>query len=177
VQGVVRTLSAHGGFWEKDLNQMRPSWDEYFMAIAEVVASRSVCLRHKIGAVIINEDKQILSTGYNGPPRGIKHCAAKGGCIRDQDNIPSGTRQEYCFGLHAEQNAIVQAAREGIRLLGSTLYCTYKPCSLCARMIVNAGIKKVYFMADYPDELTLKILEEGEISYIKWDAPVTELSM
>jgi len=153
---------------------MRPSWEEYFMAIAEVVASRSMCLRHKIGAVIVNEDKQILSTGYNGPPRGMKHCAARGGCIRDKESIPSGTRQEYCFGLHAEQNAIVQAAREGIRLLDSTLYCTYKPCSLCARMIVNAGIRKIYFVADYPDDLTLTILKEGEISYIKWDAPVSE---
>lgn len=153
---------------------MRPSWDEYFMAIAQVVASRSVCLRHKIGAVVVNEDKQILSTGYNGPPRGMKHCAARGGCIRDKENIPSGTRQEYCFGLHAEQNAIVQAAREGIRLLGSTLYCTYKPCSLCAHMIVNAGIKEVYFTADYHDDLTLTILKEGGISYIKWDIPMPE---
>ncbi len=148
---------------------MRPNWDEYFMAIAEVVASRSVCLRHKIGAVIVNEDKQILSTGYNGPPRGMKHCADRGGCIRESEGVASGTRQEYCFGLHAEQNAIVQAAREGIRLLDSTLYCTYRPCSLCARMIVNAGINEVYFMVDYPDDLTLTILEEGEVSYIKWD--------
>lgn len=153
---------------------MRRSWDEYFMAIAHVVASRSVCLRHKIGAVIVNEDKQILSTGYNGPPRGVKHCSARGGCIRDKEDIPSGTRQEYCFGLHAEQNAIVQAAREGIRLLGSSLYCTYRPCSLCARMIVNAGIRKVYFVADYPDELTLTILKEGGVSYIKWDVPLPE---
>lgn len=151
---------------------MRPSWDEYFMAIAQVVASRSVCLRHKIGALIVNDDRQILSTGYNGPPRGIMHCAARGGCMRDRDNIPSGTRQEYCFGLHAEQNAIVQAAREGIRLLGSTLYCTYQPCSLCARMVVNAGIKQVHFMADYPDDLTLMILNEGGVSYAKWEVSV-----
>ncbi len=151
---------------------MRPSWDEYFMAIAQVVASRSVCLRHKIGALIVNDDRQILSTGYNGPPRGIMHCAARGGCMRERDNIPSGTRQEYCFGLHAEQNAIVQAAREGIRLLGSTLYCTYQPCSLCARMVVNAGIKQVHFMADYPDDLTLMILNEGGVSYAKWEVSV-----
>ncbi len=153
---------------------MRPSWDEYFMAIAQVVASRSVCVRHKIGAVIVNEDRQILSTGYNGPPRGVKHCAARGGCIRNKENIPSGTRQEYCFGLHAEQNAIVQAAREGIRLLGSTLYCAYKPCSLCARMIVNAGIEEVYFTVDYPDDLTLTILKEGGVSFVKWDVPTPE---
>lgn len=158
------------GLLAKGSSETRPSWDEYFMAIAQVVASRSVCLRHKIGAVIANEDRQLLSTGYNGPPRGMKHCAARGGCIRHRDSIPSGTRQEYCFGLHAEQNAIVQAAREGIRLLGSTLYCSYQPCSLCARMIVNAGIKKIYFTDDYPDDLTLTILEEGGVCYVKWDS-------
>jgi dCMP deaminase len=150
---------------------MRPSWDEYFMNIAQVVASRSICLRHQIGAVIVSGDKQILSTGYNGPPRGMKHCDERGGCIRALHNVPSGTRQEYCYGLHAEQNAIVQAAREGIRLLGSTLYCTYEPCSLCARMIVNAGIEKVYFMANYPDDLTRTILNEGGVAYVKWQYP------
>ena len=154
-----------------EAREMRPSWDEYFMSIAQVVSSRSVCLRHQIGAVVVNDDKQLLSTGYNGPPRGMKHCADRGGCIRERAGVPSGTRQEYCFGLHAEQNAIVQAAREGIRLLGGTLYCTYKPCSLCARMIVNAGIKEVHFMADYPDNLTLTILEEGGVIYVKWDGP------
>ena len=156
---------------------MGPSWDEYFMAIAQVVASRSVCLRHQIGAVIVNNDRQLLSTGYNGPPRGMKHCAERGGCIRRKNGIASGTRQEYCFGLHAEQNAIVQAAREGIRLLGSTLYCTYKPCSLCARMIVNAGIKEVHFMADYPDDLTQTILTEGGVTCVKWDGPMLELGL
>jgi dCMP deaminase len=154
---------------------MRPSWDEYFLRIAQVVASRSVCLRHQIGAVIVNEDRQILSTGYNGPPRGMRHCADRGGCLRAQEGITSGTRQEYCFGLHAEQNAIVQAAREGIRLVGSTLYCTYKPCSLCARMIVNAGITEVHFMADYPDDLTQTILDEGGVACVKWDGPMSEL--
>lgn len=143
------------------------------MSIAEVVASRSVCLRHQIGAVIVNGDRQILSTGYNGPPRGMIHCQERGGCIRQRDGVPSGVRQEYCFGLHAEQNAIVQAAREGIRLLGSTLYCTYKPCSLCARMIVNAGITEVHFMADYPDELTQTILTEGGVTCVKWDGPMS----
>jgi dCMP deaminase len=152
---------------------MRPSWDEYFMAIAEVVASRSVCLRHQIGAVIVNQDRQILSTGYNGPARGMMHCEERGGCIRERDGVASGVRQEYCYGLHAEQNAIVQAAREGIRLLGSTLYCTYRPCSLCARMIVNAGIREVHFMADYPDELTQTILTEGGVTCVKWDGPAS----
>ncbi|TKJ30861.1 MAG: cytidine deaminase [Chloroflexi bacterium B3_Chlor] len=153
---------------------MRPSWDEYFISIAQVVASRSVCLRHKIGAMIVDDDKQILSTGYNGPPRGMRHCADRAACIREKGGIASGMQQEYCFGLHAEQNTIVQAAREGIRLLGSTLYCTYKPCSLCARMIVNAGIGEVHFMADYPDDLRLTILTEGGVTYIKWDGPVSE---
>ena len=143
------------------------------MAIAEVVASRSVCLRHQIGAVIVNGDRQILSTGYNGPPRGMIHCEERGGCIRQRDGVASGVRQEYCFGLHAEQNAIVQAAREGIRLLGSTLYCTYKPCSLCARMIVNAGITEVHFMADYPDDLTQTILTEGGVTCVRWDGPTS----
>lgn len=153
---------------------MRPGWDEYFMDIAEVVASRSVCLRHRIGAVIVNEDKQILSTGYNGPPRGLRHCPERGGCIRERNGVASGTRQEYCFGLHAEQNAIVQAAREGIKLLGSTLYCTYKPCSLCARMIINAGIREVHFKSDYPDDLTQTILTEGGVTCVKWDGPASE---
>ncbi len=153
---------------------MRPGWDEYFMGIAEVVASRSVCLRHKIGAVIVNEDRQILSTGYNGPPRGLRHCSDRGGCIRAKNGVVSGTRQEYCFGLHAEQNAIVQAAREGIRLLGSTLYCTYKPCSLCARMIVNAGIREVHFTSEYPDDLAQTILTEGGVTCVKWDGPESE---
>jgi len=153
---------------------MRPNWDGYFMAIAQVVASRYVCLRHKMAAVIANEDRQILSTGYNGPPRGLKHCVERGGCISERESIASGTRQEYCFGLHAEQNANVQAARERIWLLGGTLYCTYKPCSLCGRVTVNGGIREVHFMADCPDELTLTILTEGGVNCVKWDGAVSE---
>ena len=146
----------------------RPDWNQYFMNVAKVVVSRSVCLRHKIGTVIVNDDHQILSTGYNGPPRGVKHCKDRiGGCIRDRDDIPSGEMQEYCYGLHSEANAIAQAAREGIRLKDATLYCTYKPCSLCARLIVNVGITKIYYVEDYPDELTFRILEEGRVNIEK----------
>ena len=147
---------------------IRPNWNQYFINIAEVVASRSTCLRHQIGTVIVSDDHQILSTGYNGPPRHVTHCEDRlGGCIRIRDDISSGEMQEYCYGLHSEANAIAQAAREGIRLRDSTLYCTYKPCSLCARLVINAGIKKVYYVHYYPDELTLDLLKEGQVEVLR----------
>ena len=147
---------------------IRPNWNQYFINIAEVVASRSTCLRHQIGTVIVSDDHQILSTGYNGPPRHVTHCEDRlSGCIRIRDDISSGEMQEYCYGLHSEANAIAQAAREGIRLKESILYCTYKPCSLCARLIINAGIKKVYYVHYYPDELTLDLLKEGQVEVLR----------
>ncbi|HDY69311.1 MAG TPA: cytidine deaminase [Actinobacteria bacterium] len=139
----------------------RPSWEEYFFQIASQVATRSTCLRRQVGAVLVKE-KRILSTGYNGAPRDISHCIEVG-CLREKLGIPSGERHELCRALHAEQNAIVQAALHGVKIEGSTLYCTHQPCSLCAKMIINAGIVEVYFDEGYPDELASDLLGEAGI--------------
>lgn len=142
----------------------RPSWAEYFMRIAVLVASRSTCMRRQVGAVIVRE-KRILATGYNGAPNQLRHCQdVPGGCLREAQKIPSGQRQELCRGLHAEQNAILQAAAFGVSLKGSELYCTHQPCVTCAKMLINAGVEKIVFLGDYPDSLSLEILEEGKIT-------------
>lgn len=135
----------------------RPDWDQYFMEIAEVVAKRSTCLRRKVGAILV-KDKRILATGYNGAPKGLEHCSTTG-CLRIERNIPSGERHELCRGLHAEQNAIIQAALHGTSIDGATLYCTNQPCVVCAKMIINAGIKEIVFKGEYPDVLARKILD------------------
>ncbi|PNX46595.1 MAG: cytidine deaminase, partial [Thermoplasmata archaeon M11B2D] len=131
--------------------ETRPSYDEYFMEMAHVVAKRSTCLRRKVGAILVKE-KHILSTGYNGAPKGLKHCAETG-CIRADQNIPSGERHELCRGLHAEQNAIIQAAVFGISIKGSVLYCTNTPCVVCVKMLINAGVTEIIYAGDYPDDL------------------------
>lgn len=128
----------------------RPSVDEYFLKIANVVAERSTCRRHNIGAVLVR-DKQILSTGYNGAAAGVKDCLELG-CLRDELGIPSGTRHEVCRAIHAEQNAIIQAALHGVTTANSVMYCTHSPCILCAKMMVNAGIKRVVCVNYYPDK-------------------------
>jgi dCMP deaminase len=143
---------------------LRPSWDQYFLGIAAVVAERSTCLRRKVGAVLVR-DKRILTTGYNGAPSGLMHCSEKG-CLRLENNIPSGERHELCRGLHAEQNAIIQGALHGISIQGADLYCTHHPCSLCAKMLINAGIKKVILKEDYPDALARQLFEEGGVEVI-----------
>ena len=140
---------------------MRPTIDEYFMNIAKVVATRSTCLRHHVGAVLVI-DKHIISTGYNGSPRGFPHCLDIG-CLRDEEGIESGTRTEICRGVHAEQNAISQAARHGIGTEGTTLYCTHQPCSTCAKMIINAAITRVVYEIDYPDSMGLKLLIQADV--------------
>lgn len=145
----------------------RPSWDEYFMEIAKLVANRSTCLRRKVGVVIVKE-KRILATGYNGAPRGIAHCE-KVGCLREKLNIPSGKHQELCRGLHAEQNAIIQAAMYGIRIKDSYIYCTDQPCITCAKMIINAGIVKIFYQKFYPDKLARKLLQEGKVEEIYYE--------
>jgi dCMP deaminase len=137
------------------------------MEMAEVVKTRSTCLRRKVGAVIV-KDKRILTTGYNGAPAGISHCLEIG-CYREKMGIPSGERAELCRGTHAEQNAIIQAAYHGVSIKGATLYVTLQPCVLCAKMIINAGIKEIHFKGDYPDKLSLQILKEAEIKLIKYD--------
>ncbi len=142
----------------------RPSWDEYFLSIARLVSTRSTCLRRRVGAVVV-KDKQVLATGYNGAPSGIEHCD-KVGCLREKLGVPSGQRHELCRALHAEQNAFLQAARHGTSLAGSTLYITTQPCSICAKMIINVGIKKIIIEGDYPDELALEFLNEAGIEMV-----------
>ncbi len=146
---------------------MRPSWDEYFMQIAREVGTRSTCLRRHVSAVIVR-DKRILSTGYNGAPRGVSHCEETG-CLRERMGIPSGQRQEICRGLHAEQNAIIQAALHGVSVDGSTIYVTHQPCITCAKMIINSGIVRVVCASSYPDELSARMLEEAAVQYENWD--------
>ncbi|HDI83297.1 MAG TPA: cytidine deaminase [candidate division WOR-3 bacterium] len=140
----------------------RPSWDEYFMEITELVAKRSTCLRRKVGAVVV-KDKRILTTGYNGPPTGLKHCDELGGCLRDKLGIPSGERMELSRAVHAEQNAIIQAAKYGISIDGATIYVTNHPCFICAKMLINAGIKRIVYKEGYPDEFAKEILKEAGI--------------
>lgn len=135
----------------------RPSFDETFMEIAYTWAKRATCLRRKVGAVIA-KDKQQLTAGYNGAPRGMPHCAELGGCLREKLGIPSGQRHELCRGTHAEQNAITQAAKFGINIEGGTLYCNTYPCVICAKMILNAGIKKVVYDSNYDDALSKEML-------------------
>lgn len=143
------------------MENTRPSWDNYFMRVAFLVAERSTCLRRSVGAVIV-KDKRILTTGYNGAPRGLKHCA-EAGCLREKLNIPSGQRQEICRGIHAEQNAIIQAAIFGASIDGSTIYTTNFPCITCTKMIINSGIKKIIYADEYPDELSKELLEESDV--------------
>lgn len=143
----------------------RPGWDEYFMEIARVVARRSTCLRRQVGAVVVKEHR-ILCTGYNGAPAGLRHCA-EAGCLRERLGVPSGERHELCRGLHAEQNAIIQAALHGISIRGGALYVTHRPCALCAKMICNAGIREVFFEGDYPDELALEIFREAGVRLVR----------
>ena len=139
----------------------RPTWDEYFMQICQLVAQRSTCLRRQVGALIVR-DKHILTTGYNGTPSGLAHCSEIG-CIRQEQNIPSGTRHELCRGVHAEQNAIIQAAVHGINIQNSILYCTHSPCILCTKMLINAKIERIVVAELYPDELGLEMLEQANI--------------
>lgn len=139
----------------------RPSWEEYFMDIARLVARRSTCLRRQVGAVLV-KDKNILATGYNGTPKGITHCSETG-CLREQLKVPSGQRHELCRGLHAEQNAIIQAASHGTSISDSTVFCTNMPCIICSKMLINAGIRRVVFLEGYPDDLSQAMLEEAEI--------------
>ncbi|MBU2603689.1 MAG: dCMP deaminase family protein [Actinobacteria bacterium] len=148
---------------------MRPSWDSYFMDIARVVAGRSTCTRRQVGAVLVR-NRQILTTGYNGAPRGLKHCTERG-CLRAALNVPSGERHELCRGLHAEQNAIIQAAFNGVEIKGSEVYCTHQPCMLCAKMLVNAGVEAVHFAGAYPDELAMEVFHEADIRLIEAATP------
>lgn len=145
-------------------------WDERFMQMAETVASWSSCYQENrhVGAVIVR-DKRILTTGYNGAPAGIKSCAERGECLRRIRNIASGTMQEVCYAVHAEQNAIIQAAKMGVALEGSVMYVTHQPCVICTRMILNAGIKKVIYKNGYPDAFALELFKEAGVEIVKYD--------
>lgn len=139
----------------------RPSWDEYFMEITHLVAKRSTCLRRQVGAVVV-KDKNILTTGYNGTPSGVAHCLEVG-CLREKLQIPSGERHELCRGLHAEQNAIIQAAKHGTNIDGGTLYCTTMPCVICSKMIINSGIRRIVYEEGYSDQLAMDMISESGV--------------
>ena len=152
----------------------RPKLNEYFLKLAMLVAERSTCLRHNIGAIIV-KDKHVLSTGYNGAPANTRDCIELG-CLRNELKIPSGTQQEICRAVHAEQNAIIQAAYHGASVNGGTLYCTHTPCIICAKMIINAGIKKVVTYNSYNDDEFIKLFEEAEIKFEKCEKPKNTIS-
>jgi dCMP deaminase len=145
----------------------RISWDEYFMQIAHLVAQRCTCLRREVGAVIV-KNKRMLATGYNGAPSGMEHCLEIG-CMRDALKIPSGERHELCRGLHAEQNAIIQASLYGISVKDSTIYITNQPCIICAKMLINAGIREIVIAGQYPDKMAMDFLKEAGIQVRKFD--------
>ncbi len=137
------------------------------MDIARLVSTRSTCTRRRVGAVIV-KDKRILATGYNGPPTGLVHCKEIG-CLREKQNVPSGQRHELCRGLHAEQNAIIQSAYHGTSIAGAILFCTTLPCSICLKMLINAGIEEIVFEDGYPDELAQNLLQEAHITITKYN--------
>lgn len=144
-------------------------WDIRFMNLAKEIAKWSSCIRNnrQVGCVIVRDNK-VITTGYNGAPTGIRTCRERGECIRDKLGIPSGTRSEVCYSVHAEQNAIIQAARDGVSLVGTTIYVTHQPCNNCAKMIINAGIEKVVYLNGYPDNLALEICKEAKLNLIKY---------
>jgi dCMP deaminase len=151
----------------------RPTWQQYFMQMAYLAAKRSTCLRRAVGAVMVR-DNQIVSTGYNGSPKGTPHCSEVG-CLREQQNVPSGQKHELCRGVHAEQNAIIQAAINGSSTRGAELYCTNQPCSICARLIINAEIKTVYVAETYPDALAEQLFKEAGVELIQFNIATNAL--
>lgn len=151
-----------GSLEQNSSKLVRPSWDEYFIEIAELVKERSTCLRRKVGAVIV-KDNRILTTGYNGAPPGAMHCDEVG-CLRDIMSIPSGERHELCRALHGEQNAVIQAAKYGIPIEGGTIYTTTYPCVICAKILIASGINRIVYNGGYPDELSKKFLHDSGIT-------------
>lgn len=147
--------------YNNPMEDQRPSWDEYFMQLARFVSSRSTCLHRNVGALLVR-GKHIISSGYNGAPRGLPHCLELG-CLKDQKGIPSGQGQEVCRATHAEANAIIQAALHGVSTAGATLYCTTAPCTVCAKMLINAGVKRIVYAEGYPDRLGLEMLQQANV--------------
>ena len=152
----------------------RPTWDEYFMSMAALAATRSTCTRRRVGAVVV-KDRMVLSTGYNDTPRGLRNCG-EGGCERCAGVALPGTGHDTCLCIHAEQNAIIQAAYHGVAIAGSTLYCTHQPCLVCAKMIVNAGIRKVVYAGDYPDPGAVRLLREAGVELVQYTGPLQALA-
>lgn len=140
-------------------------WDKRFIEMAKLVATWSSCFQEnrQVGAVIV-KDKRIMTTGYNGAPSGIENCKSRGKCLRRKLNVASGTKLELCYAVHAEQNAIAQAAKLGISVDGATLYCTHQPCVICCKMIINSGIKRVVYCYGYPDEFSMELFREAGIT-------------
>ncbi len=145
----------------------RPTWQKYFMEMAYLASQRSTCLRRHVGAVLVR-DNQILSTGYNGSPKNISHCSQTG-CLREKLNVPAGEKHELCRGVHAEQNAIIQCSINGATTRNAVLYCTNQPCSICAKLIINAEIKTVYIADTYPDTLAEQMFREAGVEMIRYD--------
>ena len=145
-------------------------WDKRFMEMADFVSSWSSCYRagRSVGAIIV-QDRRIIATGYNGAPAGLVSCKEKGECLRDKLGIPSGTRQETCYAVHAEQNALMQAAKIGVSVDGGTLYCTHQPCTICTRLIINSVIKRIVYKLPYPDEFAQQLLKESGIVVQKYE--------
>jgi dCMP deaminase len=143
------------------MSNSRPDWDTYFLKITADVSERATCVKRRVGAIIVKNNR-ILSTGYNGAPKGFAHCT-EATCIRQQMGLPSGQRHELCRGLHAEQNAIIQAAVHGVSIEGGTMYCNYQPCAICVKMIINAGIKKLVYTGGYPDELAQEMMKTSAL--------------
>jgi len=156
------------------LGLIRPSWQDYFLEITRLVAKRSTCLRRRVGALIV-KDKRILATGYNGAPSGLPHCLEVG-CLREELGIPPGERHEICRGIHAEQNAILQAALYGVSIKGAVLYCTHQPCVLCAKMVINSGIRQIIYCGDYPDQLAVEMLAAAGVELVRV-APSIEVAI
>ena len=153
------------------MTRRRPSWDEYFLRMTRIVAERSTCLRRHVGAVLVR-NKRILSTGYNGAPSGLPHCGEVG-CLRDELGVPSGERHELCRALHAEMNALLQCAVHGVSTKGGTLYGTNQPCSLCAKMLINAGIERVVVLEAYPDEMAEEMFAQAGVELVIVDLPTS----
>lgn len=148
------------------MSNTRPTWDEYFSELARIVAKRSTCRRRQVGALLV-KDERIIATGYNGAPQGLAHCLDVG-CLREEMGIPSGQRYELCRGTHAEQNAIINAARYGVSTQDSVLYCTNQPCILCARMLINAGVKRIVHQGDFDDQLAVQFLQEAGVEIVEF---------
>lgn len=153
---------------------VRPTWDEYFLKIAMLVAERSTCRRHHVGAIIV-KNKRILTTGYNGAAAGLKDCLELG-CLRDANNIPSGEKHEICRAIHAEQNTIIQAGLHGVNIEGATIYCTHPPCILCAKMLANAKVKRYVTHGEYPDGTAKSLLQEVGIAFVRLDKPQDKIN-